>query len=175
MQDHSKHRRIIIGLFRRRFSSIETDASKQPQYDTCRKLRVQKTGIGLSLSRSLSNNPCFASSKTGVIRTLSENKREYVQNKAVMSIPPAPFCKLFQVHRSKSKLHPVSNLSQACVSCIAQSMLLLCIRKDTLYRFFSRLVHPFIDRGMSDVLSQFFVILPDMPRYYLDTFFTPCA
>ena len=92
-----------------------------------------------------------------------------------MSIPPAPFCELFQVHGSKFELDPIRDLSQACISGIAHPMLLLRIRKDTLYRFFSCLVHPLVDRRVPGIICQFLVILPDVPGDCFHTVFALCA
>ncbi len=50
-----------------------------------------------------------------------------------MGILPLPFCKLFQIHDSKFKPHPICYLGQACVSGVAHPMLLLGIREHTLY------------------------------------------
>ena len=91
------------------------------------------------------------------------------------SIPPAPFRKLFQIHGSKFKLHPDCNLSQACVSGIAHSVLLLRIRKDTFYRFFSCLVHPLVDWRVPGIICQFLVILPDVPGDCFHTVLALCA
>ena len=92
-----------------------------------------------------------------------------------MGIFPVPFSKLFQIHGSKTKLHPVRNLSQACVSGITHPMFLFGIRKDTLYRFFSRLVHPLVDRCVPSVVCQFLVVLPDVPGNRLNAILVLCA
>ena len=94
---------------------------------------------------------------------------------AGMGIFPMPFCELFQIHGSKSKLHPVRNLSQACVSGITHTMFLFCIRKDTLYCFFPCLIHPLVDRSISGIVCHFLVFLPDMPGNCLNTILTLCA
>ena len=80
-----------------------------------------------------------------------------------MSILPFPFCKLFQIHGSKNKLHPVCDLSQASEAGITHCVFLLGIRKDTFNGFFSCLVHPLVDRSVPSIVSHFLVFLPDMP------------
>ena len=80
-----------------------------------------------------------------------------------MSILPFPICKLFQIHCSKTKLHPVCDLSQASVSGITHCVFLLGIRKDTFNGFFPCLIHPLVDRSVPSIISHFLVFLPDMP------------
>ena len=92
-----------------------------------------------------------------------------------MGIPPAPLCELFQIHGSKFELDPIRDLSQACISGIAHPMLLLRIRKDTLYRFFSCLVHLLVDRRIPGIICQFLVFLPDVPGNGLDAVFVLCT
>ena len=92
-----------------------------------------------------------------------------------MGVFPVPVSKLFQIHSSKSKLHPVRNLSQACVSGISHTVLFFGIRKDTFNGFFSCLVHPLVDRRVPGIVSQFFVILPDMPGDGLYEVLALCA
>ena len=92
-----------------------------------------------------------------------------------MGIFPVPFSKFFQIHGNKTKLHPVCNLSQAVVSGITHPVLLLGIRKDTLYRFFSGLVHPLVDRCVPGIVSHILVCLPDMTGNRLNAIFVLCA
>ena len=92
-----------------------------------------------------------------------------------VSILPAPFRELFQIHGSKFKLHPVCNLSQACVSGIAHPVLLFGIRKNTLYRFFSCLVHPLVDRCVSGIVCHFLVFLPDVSGNRLNAVLIFCT
>ena len=40
----------------------------------------------------------------------------------MVSIPPYPFCILFQIHGSKFKLHQVRYLGQACVSSMGSAV-----------------------------------------------------
>ena len=86
-----------------------------------------------------------------------------------MGILPIPFSELFQIHGSKTKLHPVCDLSQACVSGITQTMLLFGICKDALNGFFPCLVHPLIDRCVPGIICQFLVFFPDVPGNALNT------
>ena len=102
---------------------------------------------------------------------LRKKEGNYAENTAGVNILPAPFCKLFQIHGSKFKLHPVRNLSQACVSGIAQTVFLFGICKNTLYRFFSCFVHPLVDRCVPGIVSQFLILLPDVSCNRLNAVF----
>ena len=84
-----------------------------------------------------------------------------------MGISPGPIGVFFQVHGSKLKLHPVPYLSQASVSCISHSMLLLGSCKYALNGFLPCLVHPLVDGSVPGIVRKFFVLLPDVPGYYL--------
>ena len=92
-----------------------------------------------------------------------------------MGILPFPISELFQIHGRKSKLHPVRNLSQACVSGISQTVLLFGICKDALYGFFSCLVHPLVNRGVAGIVSHFLVFFPDVPGNRLNAILVICA
>ena len=92
-----------------------------------------------------------------------------------MGILPLPICKLFQIHGSKSKLHPVGNLSQACVSGVTQTMLLFGICKDSFNGFFSCLVHPLVNRSIPGIISHFLVFFPDVPGNSLNAILVLCA
>ena len=41
-------------------------------------------------------------------------------------------------------------------------MLLFCIRKDTLNRLFPSLVHPLVNRSVTGIVGQCFVVFPDV-------------
>ena len=134
-------------------------------YETCfviSSLINHKTGSAFRRCLRVSTNPSSASSKTGVCSGKWENERYNTGKTVRICIPPYPFCILFQIHGSKFKLHPVRYLSQACVSSISQTMLLLCIRKDTFNRLFPSLVHPLADRSVTGIVGQFFVVFPDV-------------
>ena len=92
-----------------------------------------------------------------------------------MGIFPFPICKLFQIHGSKSKLHPVGNLSQACVSGISHSMLLFGIRKNTFNGFFSCLVHPLVNWSVPGIVCHFLVFFPDMSGDRLNAVLVICT
>ena len=92
-----------------------------------------------------------------------------------MGILPFPICKLFQIHCSKSKLHPVRNLSQACVSGISHTVFLFGICKNTLYGFFPCLVHPLVNRSIPGIVSHFLVFFPDVPGNSLNAILVLCA
>lgn len=92
-----------------------------------------------------------------------------------MGIFPVPFSELFQIHGSKSQLHPVSNLDQACISGITQTVFLFCIRKNALNGFFPRLVHPLVDRSVPGIVSHILVFLPDMTGNCHNTIFVCCT
>ena len=92
-----------------------------------------------------------------------------------MRIFPFPISELFQIHGSKTKLHPVCNLGQACVSGISQTVLLFAIRKDTFNGFFPCLVHPLVNRSVPGIVCHFLVFLPDVPRNGFNEIFVLCA
>ena len=123
----------------------------------------------------MSTNPSSASGKTGVSSAKWENKGYNTGKVAGMGVLPQPFGVLFQIHGSKLKLHPVSNLSQASVSGISHPMLLFGICKDTLNRLFSGLVHPLVNRGIAGIVGQFFVVFPDVSGDCFYTVLTLCA
>ena len=92
-----------------------------------------------------------------------------------MGVFPVPVSKLFQIHSSKSKLHPVRNLSQACVSGISHTVFFFGIRKDTFNGFFSCFVHPLVNRSVPGIVCHFLVFFPDMPGNRLNAVFVLCA
>ncbi len=64
--------------------------------------------------------PSFASDKTGGSRI---KRQKYEDLQKVVGILPPSNGKFLQIHGSKSKLHPVHYLRQACVSRISHAML----------------------------------------------------
>ena len=88
---------------------------------------------------------------------------------------PVPFCKLFQIHGSKFKLHPVCNLSQACVSGITHTMFLFGICEDSFNGFFSCLVHPPVNWSVPGIVCHFLVFFPDVPGNRLNAILVICA
>ena len=92
-----------------------------------------------------------------------------------MGVFPKPCGELFQIHGSKFKLHPVSNLGQACVSGISHSMLLLGIGKDTLNSFLTGLVHRPADRCAAGLLCHFHIVTPDVPGNSLNAVVVLCT
>ena len=92
-----------------------------------------------------------------------------------MSIFPTPFSELFEIHGSKTKLHPVRYLSQACVSGISQTMFLFGICKDPFNGFFPCLVHPLVNRSVSGIVGHFFIFFPDVPGNGFHEIFAVCA
>ncbi len=123
----------------------------------------------------VSTNPSSASSKTGVCSEKWKNERYNTGKTVRVSIPPYPFCILFQIHGSKFKLHPVRYLSQACVSSISQTMLLFCIRKDTFNCLFPSFVHPLVDRSVTGIVGQFLVVFPDVSGNCFHAVLALCA
>ena len=92
-----------------------------------------------------------------------------------MGIFPFPICKLFQIHGSKSKLHPVGNLSQARISGITQTVFLFGICKDTFNGFFPCLVHPLVNRSVPGIISHLLVFLPDVPGNCFNVILVICT
>ena len=92
-----------------------------------------------------------------------------------MGILPFPISELFQIHGSKTKLHPVCNLGQACVSGISQTVLLFAIRKDTFNGFFPCLVHPLVNRSVPGIVCHFLVFFPDVPGNRLNAILVICT
>ena len=130
------------------------------RFESCH-LDQQNTVDSLESTVRVSTNPSSASSKTGVCSEKWKNERYNTEKTVRVSIPPYPFCILFQIHGSKFKLHPVRYLSQACVSSMSQTMLLFCICKDTFNRLFPSPVHPLVDRSVTGIVGQFFIVFPD--------------
>ena len=120
---------------------------------------VKIAAIRLDGGISLSKNQSHSSSYSRISFKKEENGSEKRIDKTLL---PLPGGQLFQIHGSKFKLHPVRYLSQACVSSISQTMLLFCIRKDTFNCLFPSLVHPLVDRSVTGIVGQFFVVFPDM-------------
>ena len=79
-----------------------------------------------------------------------------------------PFCfpssQLFEVHGSKFKPHPFGDLGQTSIKRIAHTMLFFGIGKDPLNGFFAFCVKLLIFRGVSGVVSQLLIVLPDVPQ-----------
>ena len=92
-----------------------------------------------------------------------------------MGVFPVPVSKLFQIHSNKSKLHPVRNLSQACVSGITHTVFLFCICKNTFNGFFPCLVHPLVNRSVPGIVCHFLVFLPDVPGNRLNAILVLCT
>ena len=67
---------------------------------------------------------------------------------------------LFQIHGNIFKPDPPCDCGQASVVCITHCVFLFCIRKDTLNRLFPSLVHPLVDRSVTGIVGQFFVVFP---------------
>ena len=113
-----------------------------------------KPGCALSSSRV-----------SGVLRA------EKAEKKAVEMVIPFPYRRLFQVHGSEFKLHPVCYLGQASVLHITHRVVSFGVRKDPFYRLFTFLIKRLVLRCISGIVCQFFVGLPDMPLHCLDTVF----
>ncbi len=73
-----------------------------------------------------------------------------------------PLCQLFEVHSSKFKPHPVGDLGQTTVKGIAQGMFFLRVGRDPFNGFFAFGVKVLVFRGVSGVIGQFLIVLPDM-------------
>ena len=75
-----------------------------------------------------------------------------------------PSGQLFEVHGSKLKPHPFGDLGQTSIKRIAHTMLFFGIGKDPLNGFFTFGVKIPILGGVSGVIGQFLIILPDMAQ-----------
>ena len=80
---------------------------------------------------------------------------------------PLPNSDLFEIHGSIFKPDPSRNGGQASVVCVTHCVFLFRIRKDPLNGFFSPGVNSFAQVGLSDVLHNVQVFLPDMCGVYL--------
>ena len=76
--------------------------------------------------------------------------------------PCFPSGQLFEVHGSKFKPHPVGNWNQTTVVCITHGVLFFRIRKNPFNGFFAFGVKVLVFRGVSGVIGQHLVVLPDM-------------
>ena len=79
---------------------------------------------------------------------------------------PTPLCQFFEIHGSIFKPHPSRNPGQTSVVCVTHCVFLFRIRKDPLNGFFSPGVNSFAQIGLSDVLHNVQVFLPDMCGVY---------
>ena len=113
----------------------------------------------------VSTNPSSASSKTGVCSEKRKNERYNTGKTVRVSIPPYPFCILFQIHGSKFKLHPVCHMGQASVLGVTHVVLFFRIGKYTLDLLFSQPVQFFVHRHIPDMLRHLHIVLPDMAHH----------
>ena len=74
-------------------------------------------------------------------------------------------CILFEIHGSKFKPDPFSNLGQASVVSKPHSVFFLGIGKDTLNRFFSPVIQSLHTVGMPYVFNLFKIVEPDVLCY----------
>ncbi len=74
-------------------------------------------------------------------------------------------CILFEIHRSKFKPDPFSNLGQASVVSKPHSVFFLCIGKDTFDRFFSPVIQSLHTVGVPYVLNLLKIVEPDVFCY----------
>ena len=83
--------------------------------------------------------------------------------KREQEMPPSfPSGQLFEVHGSKFKSHPVGDLGQTTVTGITHGVLFFRICKNPFNGFFAFGVKVLVFRGVSGVISQFLIVLPDM-------------
>ena len=95
-------------------------------------------------------------------------KPEKQRNK--QGFPEPMNCIFFEIHGSKLKLDPFSDLSQASILSISHCMLLFSISKYSLYCFFPLLVYLLYVRCMPVILGKFYVVIPNVDSYYLQVF-----
>lgn len=98
---------------------------------------------------------------------------KYKDLQKVVGILPLPNCKLFQVHGSKFKPHPIRYLGQACVSCVSHAMLFLGIRKDPFNGFLAHLVVSLVSLRIAKLFCHIHIRLPDVLRYRLNEVLIP--
>lgn len=82
---------------------------------------------------------------------------------------PQPICKLFQIHGSKFKLHPVRNLGQASVLCITHSVFFFGVCKDAFNGLFPLPVKALVLLISEDSCPRIFFIIAGSPA--LSAFF----
>ena len=75
-----------------------------------------------------------------------------------------PICQLFEVHGSKFKPHPFRDLGQTSIKGIAHTVFFLGIGKDALNGFLAFCVKLLIFWGISGIVGQFLIILPDVAQ-----------
>ena len=98
---------------------------------------------------------------------------KYKDLQKVVGILPLPNCKLFQVHGSKFKPHPIRYLGQACVSCVSHAMLFLGIRKAPFNGLLAHLVVSLVSLRIAKLFRHIHIRLPDVLRYRLNEVLIP--
>ena len=99
-----------------------------------------------------------------------QKKRKEVKQIDKQGFPEPMNNIFFEVHGSKLKLDPFSNLSQASILSISHGMLLFRIRKYSLDCFFPFFVNLLYVRRMPVILSKLNIVVPNVNGYYLLTF-----
>ena len=116
---------------------------------------INRKNLGL-ISQSV-KEPLLSASES---RDSSVSCWEMDKNEGEIGVLPTPLGQLFQIHGNIFKPDPPCDCGQASVVCITHCVFLFCIRKDTLNRLFPSLVHPLVDRSVTGIVGQFFVVFP---------------
>lgn len=113
----------------------------------------------LMLGFSLSKNPIFARARIGFFDIYKPEYREY---EARQKSSPLPLRKLFKIHGSKLKPHPVRHLGQAAVLCITHGVFFLGIGEDSFNGLFPSSIECPVLRRIPGVVRQLLIVLPNM-------------
>ena len=105
------------------------------------------------------------------LKIFSKEKQRKTSKRSIQvcSLPPV-YCVFFQVHGSKFKPDPVSDLSQASVRSISHCVFFFRVGKYSLNGFFPSLVKLSVLRRMSDIFDRFKIIRPYVFCYCLFRF-----
>lgn len=120
----------------------------------------------------LVKEPSFLLSKSEGFAVFGQKQRE---NKARIRTFPAPFCQLFQIHRSIFKPHPVRYPGQTSMMCITHRVFLFCVGKDTFYGFLAHRIDFFASLRSPKLLDEIQILLPNVRGYDLPAFFIGAA
>ena len=126
-------------------------------------MKENRSPSGFRFSQSV-KEPLFSLSENRGFGVFRCKYKQYLREKGVI---PTPICQLFQIHGSIFKPDPSRDCGQASVVCISHCVLLFCIRKDTLNRFFALCINFLCTLCLSYLFYQIQILLPNVSCVYL--------
>lgn len=75
-----------------------------------------------------------------------------------------PTCQLFEAHGSKFKPHPVGYLGQTAVKSVAHGVFFFSVGKNPFNGFLVPGIEFLVLRGVPGIVSQFLIVLLDVPQ-----------